>query len=70
VSSFHAAIVFDNDHNEAGQRAAHQLARRLADANVDARVVQLPAGHDPNSYFVAGATVADFSECLERACHL
>jgi hypothetical protein len=27
----------------------------------------LPAGHDPNSYFVAGATGADFSDCLERA---
>jgi hypothetical protein len=26
----------------------------------------LPHGHDPNSYFVAGATAADFTQCLER----
>ena len=29
-------------------------------------IVQLPAGHDPNSYFVAGATAADFTACLNR----
>jgi hypothetical protein len=27
----------------------------------------LPAGHDPNSYFVAGATADDFAGCLARA---
>ena len=58
-------IVFDQDENQAGQRAAHQLARRLAGVSVPARMVQLPAGHDPNSYFVAGATAADFADCLE-----
>jgi DNA primase len=60
-------IVFDQDKNQAGQRAARQLAQRLARTGVTARVVQLPAGHDPNSYFVAGATAADFTECLRRA---
>jgi DNA primase len=60
-------IVFDQDENQAGQQAANQLAQRLAGAGVPARVVPLPAGHDPNSYFVAGATVDDFTECLERA---
>lgn len=60
-------IVFDQDENQAGQHAARQLAQRLAGVGVPARVVQLPAGHDPNSYFVAGATGADFSDCLERA---
>ena len=60
-------IVFDQDENQAGQRAAHQLARRLAGVGVPARVVQLAAGQDPNSYFVAGATAADFADCLERA---
>jgi DNA primase len=59
-------IAFDNDENQAGQRAAHQLARRLADAAMDARIVQLPAGHDPNSYFAAGATTADLQR-LSRA---
>lgn len=60
-------IAFDDDENQAGQRAARQLARRLADAGMDARVVRLPAGHDPNSYFAAGATAADFYDCLYRA---
>lgn len=60
-------VVFDQDENQAGQLAARQLARRLAGVGVPARVVQLPAGHDPNSYFSAGATTADFNDCLERA---
>jgi DNA primase len=60
-------IVFDEDENQAGQRAAHQLAPRLEGAGVTARIVRLPAGHDPNSYFLAGATVADFTRCLQQA---
>ena len=63
-------IVFDQDENQAGQRAAHQLARHLASIGVPARVVQLPGGHDPNSYFVAGATAADFTDCLRQAQQL
>lgn len=58
-------IVFDQDENQAGQRTAYQLARRLAGVSVPARVVQLPAGQDPNRYFVAGASAADFAGCLE-----
>ena len=54
-------IAFDKDENQAGQRAARQLARRLADAGMDAPRGSLPAGHDPNSYFAAGATAADFT---------
>ena len=42
-------------------RLPRQLARRLQTAGVAARIVQLPQGHDPNSYFVAGATAADFT---------
>jgi DNA primase len=63
-------IVFDQDENQAGQKASHQLAFRLKDAGVAARIVQLPHGHDPNSYFVGGATVADFANHLERAQQL
>jgi DNA primase len=59
--------VFDQDENQAGQRTADHLARRLAAASVPARLVELPAGHDPNSYFVAGAAAADFADCLEGA---
>ena len=60
-------IAFDQDENQAGQKASHQLALRLQDAGLAARIVQLPQGHDPNSYFLAGATAADFTDCLERA---
>jgi hypothetical protein len=27
----------------------------------------LPPRHDPNSYFAAGATAADFRACLEQS---
>jgi DNA primase len=60
-------IAFDQDENQAGQKASHQLARHLQDVGIRARIVQLPDGHDPNSYFVAGATTADFAALLEGA---
>jgi len=60
-------IVFDSDENDAGQQAAESLAQRLASGGLIPRIVQLPDGHDPNSYFVAGATAADFTHCLNRA---
>jgi DNA primase len=60
-------IVFDNDASHAGQNAAQALARRLRAAGLTARVVALPDGHDPNSYFTAGATAADFTNCLDQA---
>jgi DNA primase len=60
-------IVFDQDENQAGQQAARQLAPRLESAGVAAHVVRLPPGHDPHSYFAAGATAADFAACLAGA---
>jgi DNA primase len=60
-------IVFDQDENQAGQRASRQLAQRLKGRGVAASIVPLPPGQDPNSYFVAGATAADFTVCLQRA---
>jgi DNA primase len=60
-------IAFDSDSNAAGQAAARTLARRIEKAGLTAYVVQLPEGHDPNSYFVAGATPDDFAGCLHRA---
>lgn len=63
-------IAFDQDENHAGQHASHQLAQRLHSAGVTARIVRLPAGHDPNSFFAAGATAADFSACLHQAYSL
>lgn len=60
-------LVFDHDENRAGQQASQQLAQRLAAAGIRARIVSLPTGHDPNSYFAAGATAADFTRCLQQA---
>jgi DNA primase len=60
-------LVFDADANQAGQQAAHVLAQRLRRSGLTARLVELPPGHDPNSYFAAGATAADFARCLEQA---
>jgi len=60
-------IAFDQDENQAGQKASHQLALCLKSAGTSVRIVQLPPGHDPNSYFVTGATAADFSRCLRQA---
>ena len=63
----HIYIAFDQDSNQAGQQAANRLARRLEIAGLHARIVFLPPGHDPNSYFLAGATASDFCVCLEQA---
>ena len=63
-------IAFDQDDNQAGQKGSRQLAQRLQGVGIRAHIVQLPHGHDPNSYFVAGATAADFTHCLERAQQL
>jgi DNA primase len=60
-------IAFDRDVNHAGQQSAAALAHRLQGAGLKVRIAELPDGHDPNSYFVAGATAADFARCLDRA---
>jgi DNA primase len=60
-------IAFDQDEHQAGQRAAQALAQRLEGAGVAAPILHLPGGHDPNSYFLSGATAADFAACLQGA---
>jgi len=60
-------IAFDSDANGAGQNAAFTLARRLQHAGLTVRIVELPQGQDPNSYFAAGATTADFDFYLRQA---
>ena len=60
-------LVFDADANQAGQQAARSVAQRLATAGLMVRITDLPDGHDPNSYFAAGATAADFAGCLAGA---
>ena len=63
-------IAFDRDSNQAGQKASHQLALRLENAGLRAHIVQLPDGHDPNSYFIAGARASDFTARLREADRL
>lgn len=63
----HVYLPFDQDANQAGQPAAQALAQRLESAGLMVGIVELPDGHDPNRYFVAGATAADFRHCLNRA---
>ena len=61
-------LAFDSDANGSGQRAAHQIAQRLWAHRVEAFPVQLPDGHDPNSFFVHGGGDAhQFQTLLERS---
>jgi len=59
-------ICFDADRNGGGPRAARGLSIQLRHAGVEALRVELPRGHDPASFFAAGAG-ADFQRCLEEA---
>ena len=63
-------IAFDQDENQAGQNAADALLQCLDQAGLYVRLVSLPAGHDPNSYFVAGAKAQDFDHLLQEAVSL
>src|SRR6202165_1707506 len=60
-------LAFDQDDNQAGQRAAQALAHRLHENRLRVRLVHLPAGDAPNSFFAAGATKVDFARCLNEA---
>ena len=60
-------LAYDQDENQAGQRASQALARQLLLRGAVVSLVTLPAGQDPNSFFVHGASAADFARCLERA---
>ncbi len=58
-------VCLDADHT--GNRATKRLVGQLRQAGIDARRVELPWGHDPNSFFAGGATAADFQQYLDRA---
>lgn len=60
-------LAYDQDENQAGQRASQALARQLRLLGAVVFLVTLPNGEDPNSYFVHGASAADFGRCLEGA---
>jgi DNA primase len=61
-------LALDADSNGSGQLAAQRLSQRLQAAGIIARRVELPDGHDPNSFFVGGGTAQEFQRLLERAC--
>jgi DNA primase len=61
-------LAFDVDGNGSGQRAAQRLSRQLSVQGVTAVQVELPDGHDPNSFFVSGGDGNAFQRLLERAC--
>jgi len=61
----HVYLCLDRD--EAGQSASRILRSRLRQAGVQVRLVELPDGHDPNSFFCAGAAAPDFQGLLDRA---
>jgi DNA primase len=61
-------VAFDSDRNDSGQHAARQIAQRLCDHWSKAFLVELPDGHDPNSFFVhGGGDAQQFQALLERA---
>jgi len=61
-------LAMDADANGSGQQAAQRLSQRLHVAGINARRVELPEGHDPNSFFVDGGNAREFQCLLERAC--
>ena len=58
-------LAFDADPNGGGQQAAHCLRQSLHQRDIDARLVRLPAGHDPNSFFTQGGDARQFQGLLE-----
>jgi DNA primase len=60
-------LAFDADKNGSGQQAAQTLACRLAEQGVNVRTVELPHGHDPNSFFVQGCDARQFQSLLEAS---
>ena len=54
--------------NGSGQQAAQSLAHAVSGSKAStARLVSLPDGHDPNSFFVQGGDARQFQSLLEAA---
>jgi DNA primase len=60
-------LAFDADSNGSGQQAAQRLSQSLWERGIAARIVSLPEGHDPNSFFVQGGEARQFQSLLEAA---
>jgi DNA primase len=61
-------VTFDADPTGSGQQVAQRLSQRLWERGIAARLVSLPDGHDPNSFFVSGGNAQEFQRLLEEAC--
>ena len=62
-------LAFDADRNGSGQQAAQCLSRSLRERGITARLVSLPEGHDPNSFFVRAAMLTSFNACWRRLAY-
>lgn len=60
-------LAFDTDRNGSGQQAAQHLAQTLRQQGSSVRLVSLPDGHDPNSFFTSGGDARQFQALLESA---
>jgi DNA primase len=60
-------LAFDADRNGSGLQAAACLSRTLRQQGIHARLVRLPEGHDPNSFFTQGGDERQFQALLEEA---
>ena len=60
-------LAFDADTNGSGQSAAQSLAGQLREQRLNVRIVLLPDGHDPNSFFLQGGDAGQFLSLLEAA---
>jgi len=60
-------LTFDADPNGSGQQASQSLSQHLRERAIDTRLVSLPDGHDPNSFFVQGGDAPQFQSLLEAA---
>jgi DNA primase len=61
-------LAFDSDVNQSGPQAAQRISACLASRGVTVRRIQLPNGHDPNSFFVQGVgDTQQFHRLLEKA---
>ena len=60
-------VAFDADPNQSGQQAAQRISSGLAARGIIVRRLQLPEGHDPNSFFVHGGDAYQFQHLLAEA---
>ena len=68
VISAAPSTAFDSDFNQSGQQGAQRISACLASRGLIVRRIQLPNGHDPNSFFVQGAgDTQQFQRLLEEA---